>query len=248
MSYDGKAPHSEQPGREQALQSVTTLELPTSLRVTHVQPLPGGRVLIAGARTQGTDNAEVWDGTGHLELTGLIGDGIAHLLTTPTRAIWAGYFDEGIYGRPKSPAAHGLVRFAPDLTTDWAYPQGQLTVIDDCYALNVADEVATLCALHPLSPDHGERRQGPRPRAAPRPRRLQAPHRRRTRSPDGRLRPRVRPDNPIAGHHNRDRPARARATARPTRRPGGTARPSVLPRPDPQPLPKRFRNQVPARP
>jgi SAM-dependent methyltransferase len=56
----------------------------------------------------------------------LIGDAIGHLLTTPSGAIWVGYFDEGIYGT--TPATHGLVRFAPDLTIDWAYPQTALAV------------------------------------------------------------------------------------------------------------------------
>jgi hypothetical protein len=54
----------------------------------------------------------VWDGNGQLEHAGLIGDAAEHLLTTPSGAIWAGYFDEGIYG--PTPAAHGLVRFAPE--------------------------------------------------------------------------------------------------------------------------------------
>jgi hypothetical protein len=60
--------------------------VPTPLAVTHVQPLPGGKILIACARTPGTDNAEVWDGNGHLERAGVIGDAIEHLLTTPSGA------------------------------------------------------------------------------------------------------------------------------------------------------------------
>jgi hypothetical protein len=98
--------------RSQILPPVAVLEVPTPLAVTHVQPLPGGKVLIASARTpRTTDTAEVWDGNGHLEHAGLIGDAIEHLLTTPSGAIWTGYFDEGIYGT--MPGAHGLIRFTP---------------------------------------------------------------------------------------------------------------------------------------
>ncbi len=110
MRYDGKAPYSQEPGRTQVLPAVTVLEVQTSLKVTHVQPLPGGKVLLVSARTRGSDNAEVWDGNGQREHAGLIGDAVEHLLTTPSGAIWAGYFDEGIYG--PTPAAHGLARFA----------------------------------------------------------------------------------------------------------------------------------------
>jgi hypothetical protein len=143
-SHDGKGPHSKERYRSQILPRVAVLEVPTPLAVTHVQPLPGGKVLIACARTPGTDNAEVRDGNGHLEHAGLIGDAIEHLLTTPSGAIWAGYFDEGIYGT--MPGAHGLIRFTPDLTIDWAYPQREMPTIDDCYALNVCGETASIGA------------------------------------------------------------------------------------------------------
>jgi hypothetical protein len=82
-SHDGKGPHSKERYRPQILPRVAVLEVPTPLAVTHVQPLPGGKVLIACARTPGTDNAEVRDGNGRLEHAGLIGDAIEHLLTTP---------------------------------------------------------------------------------------------------------------------------------------------------------------------
>jgi len=143
-SHDGKGPYSKERYRSRVRPSVSVLEVPTSLAVTHVQPLPGGKVLIAQARTGGTDNAEVWADDGHLERAGLIGDAIEHLLTTPGGAIWAGYFDEGIYG--SMPAAYGLVRFTPDLTVDWACPQRGLPPIHDCYALNVSGETASVSA------------------------------------------------------------------------------------------------------
>jgi hypothetical protein len=129
-SHDGKGPYSKERFRSHVLPRVAVLKVLTSLAVTHVQPLPGGRILIACARTRGTDNAEVWAGNGHLEHAGLIGDAIEHLLATPSGAIWAWYFDEGIFGT--MPADHGLIRFTPDLTIDWAYPQREMPTIDDC--------------------------------------------------------------------------------------------------------------------
>jgi hypothetical protein len=144
-SHDGNGPYSTERYRSQVLPTVSTIEIATSLTVSHIQPMPGGKILIARARTRGTDNAEVWAGNGRPEHAGLIGDAIEHLLTTPSGAIWAGYFDEGIFGT-KPPAVHGLVRFTPDLTIDWAYPQRERPVIDDCYALNVTGETATMCA------------------------------------------------------------------------------------------------------
>ena len=147
-SHDGNVPCSSERYRSRIRPSFSALEVPTSLPVSHVQPLPGGKILIASARTQGTDNAEVWAGSDHPHQAGLIGDAIEHLLTTPGGAIWAGYFDEGIFGT--EPAAHGLVRFTSDLTIDWAYPQRELPSIDDCYALNVAGETASICAYSPF--------------------------------------------------------------------------------------------------
>jgi hypothetical protein len=139
--------------------------VPSSLAVTHVQPLPGNMILIASARTPGTDNAEVWDSNNHLEHAGLIGDAIKHLLTTPSGAIWAGYFDEGIFGT--MPSAHGLIRFTPNLAIDWAYPQLEMPTIDDCYALNVGGETASIGAysafrLITVDGDHA-RNHGPLP-------------------------------------------------------------------------------------
>jgi hypothetical protein len=91
--------------RSQILPRVAVLEVPTPLAVTHVQPLPGGKVLVVCARTPGADTAEVWDGNGHLEHAGLIGDAIEHLLSTPSGAIWTGYFDEGSSERCPAPTA-----------------------------------------------------------------------------------------------------------------------------------------------
>jgi hypothetical protein len=163
--HDGNGPYSKELYRSQVLPSVAVLEVPTSLAVTHIQPMPGDMTLIASARTQGTDNAEIWDSNGRLERAGSIGDAIEHLLTTPGGAIWAGYFDEGIFGT--MPAAHGLIRFTPGLAIDWAYPQREMPEIDDCYALNVDGETASIGAystfrLITVNGDHA-RNHGPLP-------------------------------------------------------------------------------------
>jgi hypothetical protein len=101
------------------------IEVPTSLRVRFVQPLPAGRVLIAAARTRpGQDNAEIWSGDGQLERSGLIGD-------------------EAMAGA--GPESHGLARFTSGLEPDWLYPRGELPPVFDCYALNVAGETAYCC-------------------------------------------------------------------------------------------------------
>lgn len=90
------------------------IQVPTSLRVWFVQPLPAGRILIAAARTPGGQpDAEIWTGDGVLERSGLIGDAAEHVLTTRSGAIWAGYFDEAMGG--SGPEGRGLARFTPGL-------------------------------------------------------------------------------------------------------------------------------------
>jgi hypothetical protein len=148
------------------------IQVPTSLRVWFVQPLPAGRILIAAARTPPEqENAEIWVGDGVLERSGLIGDAIEHLLTTGSGAIWAGYFDEAMGGR--GPEGHGLARFTPGLEPEWLYPHGDLPPIADCYTLNVAGETAYCCPytnFHLIAVTGGPARDlGPVPRrGAPR--------------------------------------------------------------------------------
>jgi hypothetical protein len=125
-----------------------------------VQPLPHGRVLIVGARChrrpEGPErNAVVYDADGRVELEQTLGDGIEHVLTTGSGAIWVGYFDEGVFGNygwgtplgAEPVGAPGLIRFAPDLQVDWRFPfDGHpWDAISDCYALNVDGEIAWTC-------------------------------------------------------------------------------------------------------
>ncbi|GAA4974734.1 hypothetical protein GCM10023225_14830 [Kineococcus glutinatus] len=76
--------------------------------------------------------------------TAHLGDAIAHLLTTPSGAVWTSYFDEGVYA-DSGLNTRGLVRFGPDLSPQWLYPhpdEAGLPFIDDCYALNIDGEKA----------------------------------------------------------------------------------------------------------
>jgi hypothetical protein len=143
--------------------AVTGLRLRTSLDAYFVQPLAAGRVLLVAARTDGEDNAEVWTADGRRECSGLIGDAIEHVLTTASGSVWVGYFDEAL-GEP-GPEGHGLARFTSALEPEWLYPFEALPPVDDCYALNVAAEVAYCCAydsFHLISIDGtGARSHGP---------------------------------------------------------------------------------------
>ena len=127
-----------------------------------VQPMPGGRFLVAGARCRwrpgGPDrNAVLYDSDGQVVSEHVLGDGIGHVLATSTGQVWAGYFDEGIYGNygwgraegAEPVGAYGIVRFSPDLEPAWHYPKyteiGPWDAISDCYALNVDDTSTWAC-------------------------------------------------------------------------------------------------------
>jgi hypothetical protein len=123
-----------------------------------LQQLTDGRFVIVGSRAQwrdgvAEDNAHVFGADGALERVGCLGDGIEHVQTSPDGAIWAGYFDEGIFGNdgwgspgPEPIGSSGLVRFSSDLQVQWEYPLPQQEPIDDCYALNVTrDDVWACC-------------------------------------------------------------------------------------------------------
>ena len=125
-----------------------------------VQPMPDGETLIVGARAMwhpdGADqNAVIIDGDGRRLASATFGDGIEHVQTTPSGKIWVGYFDEGVFGNNDwgspgpAPLGHtGLVQYTASLTPDWSFPSGAADTwgsIDDCYALNLADETAWTC-------------------------------------------------------------------------------------------------------
>src|SRR5581483_7205667 len=128
-SRDGRSPRSRPPAPVTArvtthhADAVEVVPLDAlDLTYCEVQPLPGGRILVVGARARGgVTNATVYDDSGRPVAQGRLGDGIEHVQATPTGRIWVGYFDEGVYG--DDPVAHhGIVRFTSDLTPEWTYP------------------------------------------------------------------------------------------------------------------------------
>jgi hypothetical protein len=93
-----------------------------------VQPMPGGRFLVAGARCRWRGdvpdrNGVLYDADGQVVSEHVLGDGIGHLLATSTGQVWIGYFDEGIYGNygwgradtEEPVGAYGIVRFSRGL-------------------------------------------------------------------------------------------------------------------------------------
>ena len=125
-----------------------------------IQPMPDGAFLLAGTRVPWQadgvpPNATVYDATGQPIAEGLFGDGIGHVQTTASGQVWVGYFDEGVYGnlgwgygRGTEPiGAPGLIRYTPELTTDWEFSWARhgLPPVDDCEALNVIGETAWCC-------------------------------------------------------------------------------------------------------
>jgi hypothetical protein len=108
----------------------------------HVQPLPGGQILVVAARGGA---AAIFDVDGAPLRRGRVSDGIEHVLTSAAGNVWIGYFDEGVYGN--DPAGHhGIVRYTADLEPDWMYPYDTgFGPVDDCYTLNVEGETAWSC-------------------------------------------------------------------------------------------------------
>ena len=136
----------------------------TDLTLAHifVQPMPGGKFLLAGARCRwrrdGPDrNGVLYDADGQVLCESVLGDGISHVLATSSGQVWIGYFDEGIYGNygwgqagtAQPVGAYGIVRFSPELAPVWHYPRytevGPWDAISDCYALNVDGTCVWTC-------------------------------------------------------------------------------------------------------
>ncbi len=114
------------------------------------QPLGDGALLVSARcrwRTEGPEqNAVVVDAHGAVVRRFPLGDGISDVRTTPSGAIWASYFDEGIFGNygwggpgPEPIGSTGLVRFDDRGTPCDAYDAAEAgtDAICDAYALNV---------------------------------------------------------------------------------------------------------------
>ncbi|MET3208715.1 UNVERIFIED_CONTAM: hypothetical protein ABIC26_001654 [Paenibacillus sp. PvR008] len=112
-----------------------------------VQPLGEEQLLLVGARCSyyGPDqydlNGKIVNRSSGAKIRELLlGDGIQNVQTTASGVIWAGYFDEGVFGNYgwSTPVGEsGLVAFSSDGTKLYT---NQTTEISDCYALNVISD------------------------------------------------------------------------------------------------------------
>lgn len=121
----------------------------------HVQPMPGGRLLVSCARcyeeADGSPerNAVILGRDGAIEAEMVLGDAIADLQATEEGILWASYFDEGTGTRGAGEfdpvGASGLVAFdraGNKLFTFDPEAAGTRDIVD-CYALNVASSAET---------------------------------------------------------------------------------------------------------
>lgn len=121
----------------------------------HIQPLPGGRLIVACARcydeADGSPalNAVVVARDGSIETEFVIGDAVADLQATSNGVLWASYFDEGTGMRGRGEldpvGASGLVAFDDKGTKLFSFDPTAAGTDDivDCYALNVASSTET---------------------------------------------------------------------------------------------------------
>ncbi|MEU9283471.1 hypothetical protein AB0D57_01760 [Streptomyces sp. NPDC048275] len=125
--------------------------------------LPDGGFVVADTRSRAQgEHVQVFDALGRLSWTFRVGDGIEHLLTDEAGDLWVGYFDEGVYGDDEL-SWPGLRRWSHTGDPLWTYhPANHGDTISDCYALNVSDRSAWVCAytefsLLEIGPDQGVR-------------------------------------------------------------------------------------------
>jgi hypothetical protein len=133
---------------------------PTKLNHFFAQPLPDDRWLLVASRCSrhsdgsADHNGAIVNGAGQLECELVLGDGIEHVQTTADGLIWAGYFDEGVFGNNgwgsngvDPVGASGLVCFDEHGRVQSTYDARRAGTDDicDCYALNVSEDGAWLC-------------------------------------------------------------------------------------------------------
>lgn len=124
-----------------------------------VDRLPNGNLLIVGSRAayypDGTydSNALIFGSDGKLIRRVLLGDGIQSVFCDGRGRIWVAYFDEGVYGNfgwgsedgPEPIGAAGLACFDDRGDVLWRFnSENEAHWIDDCYALNVRNELITV--------------------------------------------------------------------------------------------------------
>ncbi|GGX31512.1 hypothetical protein [Streptomyces lomondensis] len=120
--------------REQLLRGV-------SLRVTRLDALPNGRLVLEGSGDAREHNAQIYGPDGRRRRSFAMGRAVEYLMADRRHHVWSAYFDEGVYIDPISAA--GLVRWDSGGNQQWGYtpPEG-IEYIDTVYAFNVDDGVA----------------------------------------------------------------------------------------------------------
>lgn len=130
-----------------------------ALPVAHplIDVLADGAFLVVGSRCRWKEsgpelNALAVGHDGRIVRRGCLGDGIGHLQVAEDGTIWAGYFDEGVYGNfgwgggrgPAPLGAGGIAAWSPEFEKVWELdPSGGL--VDDCYAFNVGPGEVLAC-------------------------------------------------------------------------------------------------------
>jgi len=122
----------------------------------HVDVLADGSFLVVGARCRWAEpgpelNALVIGQDGRVLRRGCLGDGIEHLQVAGDGTIWAGYFDEGVFGNfgwggpgPAPLGAGGIAAWSPDFDKTWELDPEE-GLVADCYALNVGPGEVLAC-------------------------------------------------------------------------------------------------------
>ena len=121
-----------------------------------VDVMADGSFLVVGARchwaADGAElNAVAIDRDGRILRRGCLGDGIGQLQVGADGTIWAGYFDEGVFGNygwggsgPRPLGAGGIAAWSPDFEKVWELdPEDGL--VSDCYSLNVGGDEVLSC-------------------------------------------------------------------------------------------------------
>lgn len=121
-----------------------------------VDVLADGSFLVVGARCSWKEsgpelNALAIGQNGRILRRGCLGDGIEHLQVAGDGTIWAGYFDEGVFGNmgwggpgPAPLGAGGIAAWSPDFDKIWELDPGE-GLVADCYALNAGSDEVLAC-------------------------------------------------------------------------------------------------------
>ncbi|MCW3058499.1 MAG: hypothetical protein JWQ02_320 [Capsulimonas sp.] len=117
-----------------------------------IQPLADGGFLLVSTRIYPIvgpleHNGVIYDRHGQPTRRIFLGDAIKDVQVARDGRIWVSYFDEAVYGAWEwELGLHGLQCFDPQGEILWSFkPPTDFGYIDDCYALNVADDAVWTC-------------------------------------------------------------------------------------------------------